>query len=142
MEKQKKPHPTRKLINEKELLELWKEFKEWKKQQAKFIPVLNQRTGEVINMLYELPLTLDSFYVWSVNNKNWGIGTLKHYFDNKDNCYDDFGAVVTHIRDEARVDRFDGAAVGQFKEGLINRFDGYSDKQETTHKGEPRIFNL
>jgi hypothetical protein len=135
-------HPTRKLKNEAELLELWNEFKAWKKQQAKFVPALNQKTGEVINVLYELPLTIDSFMVWSVNNKGWGIGSLDNYIENSGDLYNEFKGVVTHIRAEARVDRFDGAAVGQFKEGLINRFDGYSDKQENTIKGEPRIFNL
>jgi hypothetical protein len=142
MGKLKPIHPTRKLKEPEELLSLWNEFKAWKKQQAKFVPAVNQRSGEVINVLYELPLTIDSFFVWTVNNKGWGVGTMRHYFDNKEDLYEDFGAVVTHIRDEARVDRFDGAAVGQFKEGLINRFDGYSDKQENTIKAEPRIFNV
>jgi hypothetical protein len=142
MGKLKPIHPTRKLKEPEELLSLWNEFKAWKKQQAKVVPAVNQRSGEVINVLHELPLTTDSFCVWSVNYKGWGIGSLENYIENLGNLYDNFKGVVTHIRKEAKIDRFDGAAVGQFKEGLINRFDGYSDKQENTIKAEPRIFNV
>jgi hypothetical protein len=67
---------------------------------------------------------------------------MDNYIENKDDLYEDFGGIVTHIRKESKQDRFDGASVGQFKEGLISRLDGYADKQEHEIKGEPRIFNL
>jgi hypothetical protein len=67
---------------------------------------------------------------------------MDNYIENKDDLYEDFGGIVTHIRKESKQDRFDGASVGQFKEGLISRLDGYADKQEHEIKAEPRIFNL
>lgn len=127
-------HPTRKLKTPEELLDLWNEYKEWRKNQARSVPTLNQRTGEVIYMLHFPPLTLDSFLVWTVNVKKWGIGSMDNYIDNQDGLYDAFRGVVTHIKKEAKSDRFDGAAVGQFKEGLINRFDGYSERQHIENK--------
>jgi hypothetical protein len=67
---------------------------------------------------------------------------MDNYIENPNDLYDEFRGVVAHIRREAKQDRFDGAAVGQFKEGLISRLDGYTDKQEHTVNTEPRIFNL
>lgn len=93
-------------------------------------------------MLHFPPLTLDSFIVWTVNEKGWGIGSIDNYIENPNELYNDFRGIVTHMRKEAKADRFDGAAVGQFKEGLISRLDGYADKQEHTVNTEPRIFNL
>mgnify|MGYP001768387345 CR=1 FL=1 len=93
-------------------------------------------------MVHYPPLTLDSFIVWTVNEKGWGIGTMDNYIENPNNVYDDFRGVVLHMRKEAKADRFDGASVGQFKEGLISRLDGYTDKQEVAINAEPRIFNL
>lgn len=142
MGKIKPIHPTRKMEEKTELMNLWNEHKAWRKNQGRSVPTLNQKTGEVVYMLHFPPLTVPAFYIWTVNEKGWGIGTMKHYFDNKDGLYDDFGDVVTHIKEECKSDRFDGAAVGQFKEGLISRYDGYTDKQEHTIQQEPRIFKL
>jgi hypothetical protein len=127
-------HPTRKLKTSEELLDLWNEYKEWRKNQGRSVPTLNQRTGEVIYMLHFPPLTLESFMAWTVNEKAWGIGSIDNYIDNQDGLYEDFRGVVTHMKREAKSDRFDGAAVGQFKEGLINRFDGYSERQHIENK--------
>jgi len=142
MGKIKPAHPTRKLKTAEELMELWNEYKQWRKNQGRSVPALNPRSGEVVYIIHYLPLTIDSFIVWTVNEKGWGVGTMDNYIENKDDLYEDFGGVVTHIRKEAKQDRFDGASVGQFKEGLISRLDGYADKQEHEIKGEPRIFNL
>lgn len=140
--KNRPPHPTRKLKEPQELLAMWEEYKEWRKKQGRSVPTLNQKTGEVVYMVHYLPLTVESFIVWSVNEKGWGVGSMDNYIENKDNLYKDFGGIVTHMRREAKQDRFDGAAVGQFKEGLISRLDGYKDSSEVEVKTEPRIFNI
>lgn len=121
---------------------MWEEHKQWRKSQGRSVPTLNQKTGEVIYMVHYPPLTIDAFIIWTVNQKGWGVGTMDNYIENKDSLYDDFGGIVSHMRKEARQDRFDGAAVGQFKEGLISRFDGYTDRQEHNIQQEPRIFNI
>jgi len=121
---------------------MWGEYKEWRKNQGRSVPTLNQKTGEVVYMVHYPPLTVESFIVWSVNEKGWGVGSMDNYIENKDNLYKDFGGIVTHMRREAKQDRFDGAAVGQFKEGLISRLDGYKDSSEVEVKTEPRIFNI
>lgn len=135
-------HPTRKLQTPEELLDLWNEFKEWKKNQTRPVPTLNPKSGEIVYMLHLPPITLDAFMVWTVNKKGWGVGSMDNYIENPNGVYDDFRGVVSHMRREAKTDRLDGAAVGQFKEGLISRFDGYSDRQEIEHKQEPRVFNV
>lgn len=93
-------------------------------------------------MLHFPPLTIDSFIIWTVNQENWGIGSIDNYIENAGELYNDFRGIVTHMRKEAKADRFDGAAVGQFKEGLISRLDGYADKQDHTVNAEPRIFKV
>jgi len=135
-------HPTRKLKNEAELLELWNEFKAWKKQQAKFVPALNQKTGEVINVLHELPLTIDSFLVWSVNYKGWGIGSLDNYIDNSGDLYNDFKVICSRIKNEIREHQIIGGMNGFFNASITQRLNGLADKKELDVKGEPRIFNL
>jgi hypothetical protein len=127
-------HPTRKLKDPQELLDLWNDYKQWRKNQGRSVPTLNQRTGEVIYMLHFPPLTIDSFITWTVNEKGWGVGSMDNYIENKEGYYSAFGGIVTHMKREAKSDRFDGAAVGQFKEGLISRLDGYSDRQQIEHR--------
>lgn len=106
------------------------------------MPAVNPKTGEQFYLAHIPPLSIPSFQVWTVNEKGWGIGTMSKYIDNEFNNYDNFRDVVTHIKIEAKNDRFNGAAVGQFKEGLISRFDGYKDSSEVEVKTEPRIFNI
>jgi len=135
-------HPTRKLKEPKELIALWEEFKEWNQKQVRPVPAINPKTGEQFYFAHIPPLTITAFQVWTVNEKCWGIGSIDNYLDNEFNNYDDFKDVVAHMKREAKNDRFNGAACGQFKEGLISRFDGYKDSSEVEVKTEPRIFNI
>lgn len=68
------------------------------------------------------------------------ISRLEDYKANKDNRYAEFVDVVTRIRKIMYDQKFRGAAIGAFKENIIARDLGLTDKTENTIIAEQPLF--
>ena len=68
------------------------------------------------------------------------IAKLEDYKANKDGRYSEFTEVVTRIRGVMYDQKFRGAAVGAFKENIIARDLGLTDKTESTIIAEQPLF--
>lgn len=121
--------PTEKIIKTpEEFLNLFNEFREWKKEQKISVQVVTKHGIEELN--HTPPLTWWGFDSWLFDN---GIITdTRDYRDNTDNRYAQYKAVVRAIDTTMKASKFEGAAVGAFKENIIARELGLSDKNENT----------
>lgn len=85
------------------------------------------------------PMTMEGFCSFGYDN---GI-TIHHYVDNPEGAYDDFRGIVTRIKKKIFKHNFSRAAVGMYKENLIARQLGMTEKTENkndnTHSGSIKI---
>jgi hypothetical protein len=68
------------------------------------------------------------------------IAKLDDYKSNKDNRYSEYADVIARIRNAMFDQKFRGAAVGAFKENIIARDLGLTDKTESTLIQEQPLF--
>lgn len=114
----------------KHMWEMFMAYKSDVKAHPRFRYQMNQRTGRMIEEKLQVPLTKEGFYNFVANK---GVAsTLKDYFSNREDRYEDFVPICTRIREEIRQDQIEGGMVGQFNASLTARINGLSDKHELT----------
>lgn len=67
---------------------------------------------------------------------------LHRYARNENDMYPEFQDVVKLINDVMFSQKFEGAAIGMYKENIIAREIGLADKQQTTVTMDQPLFNL
>lgn len=118
------------------LLDLWEEYKEYAKANPRLIYQLD-RSGSLVPVPHEIPLTQQRFEVYVKQKYGWTIG---QYFDNQDKLYNDYIAICSHIRMERQADQIEGGMVGQYNASITQRLNGLVDKQETRTIQEQPLF--
>lgn len=128
----KEPHPTRIFKTVKDLESAWSEFKEDLKEQAKGWPKVQYvgKEGQRMVDYPVLPYTLEGFERYCRNN----YGNVGQYFDNKDDLYNDFVAICSHIRKEIREQQIIGGLLGFYNPSITQRLNNLTEKQETVIK--------
>ena len=117
-----------------QFLEIWDEYVKDRLQQYDLLPVANNKTGEVLYLPAQKPITRKSFQVFV--RKNYGYH-IHQYIDNKDKAYNEYVGVITHARDEWEDDQVSGTLTGKYKApNLTARMLGIGDKQDVTSNGE------
>jgi len=93
----------------------------------------NKGTKNVNKVKLKRPYTWDGFehYVF----EKTGLAKLEDYKKAKD-TYKDFSDIIHVINRIFKNQKFEGAAIGIFKENIIARDLGLKDKTETEHSGE------
>jgi len=120
--------PVEKYIKEPdELWEMWESYKHHVKSNPKFLNVLNQRSGTIVPMPLEPPLTEDGFRAFC--SRVYSV-TVKHYLENTEDRYEAFSSISARIREERRDDHLSGGMVGIYKENITARLNGLTDKVE------------
>lgn len=120
------------------MLDLFEEYKTKTKENPRIENVLSNRTGEIIKVPREVPLTMEGFELYVFHK---GLNTeLSHYFSNKDKRYTDYVAVCSHVRKEIRNDQITGGMVNLYNASITQRLNGLVDKQETNVKVEQPLF--
>lgn len=114
--------------------ELFTEYKSVTKSSNRYVYVLAPRISEMIKQPLEVPLTKEGFYNFVANRGI--ICTLKDYFSNRDNRYDDFVPIVSRVLDEIRQDQIEGGMVGQYNSTITARLNGLADKTESLVQAE------
>ena len=133
-------HPSRIFKKEADLSNAWIKYKEALIEKAKEWNKIQYvgKDGDKKTDHPKLPLTMSGFEVFCYDN----YGTVKHYFDNKEGYYLDFGAICSRIKEEIREDQITGGMLGFYNPSITQRLNGLTDKKEIDHKGEISIPEL
>ena len=119
------------------LLELFNNYVIEVKSNPRKRHVFVGKDGKSEYELLERPLTMEGFKVYCFNE----IGSIKHYFENRDNSYDEYVPICTHIRDIIRNDQIDGGMVGQYNPSITQRLNGLVEKTENKNENTNIDFN-
>lgn len=119
------------------LLELFNNYVIEVKSNPRKRHVFVGKDGKSEYELLERPLTMEGFKVYCFNE----IGSIKHYFENRDNSYDEYVPICTHIRDMIRNDQIDGGMVGQYNPSITQRLNGLVEKTENKNENTNIDFN-
>jgi hypothetical protein len=123
--------------------ELWTMFQEYLNSlEVLEMEVPHVKLGTVIIHTQEPP-TMEGFKYFGSNYfeiKGKDNVTIKHYIDNSNNSYDDYCTIVTRIKDYIYKHNFSRAAVGIYKESLIAKQLGLSEKIIQTVFTEQPLF--
>lgn len=96
------------------------------------------QAGNIIKLENIQPYTMAGFEDYLAENDI--IAKLDDYLSNKDNRYTEFTAILARIKGIMYDQKFRGAAVGAFKENIISRELGLTDKTENTLITEQPLF--
>jgi len=128
--------PKPKLIETPEkLYDIFKEYKLSVKSKPRTNHVFVGKDGDSNRQELERPLTMEGFRVFCFQNYS----CIKHYFDNRDNAYEEYGTICSHIRDEIRQDQIEGGMVGQYNASITQRLNNLKEQieQEMINKEVP-----
>ena len=117
------------------LLELFEKYKSKVHENPRYNYQL-AKDGSVVPIPLRVPLTMEGFRIFCYNE----IGSIKHYFENRDNSYNEYVPICLHIREEIRNDQIEGGMVGQYNASITQRLNGLTEKQETTIISEQPLF--
>lgn len=123
--------------------ELWTMFQEYLNSlEVLEMEVPHVKLGTVIIHTQEPP-TMEGFKYFGSNYfeiKGKDSITLSNYIENRTNNYDDYYVIVTRIKDYIYKHNFSRAAVGIYKESLIAKQLGLSEKITQTVFTEQPLF--
>jgi len=130
-------HPTRIFKSPDELELAWKLYKddlivqasEWLKVQ--YVGKEGQRMTDEM----KLPCTMEVFEVFCYNN----YGCVENYFKNKDDYYNDFYPICSHIKKEIRSNQITGGLLGVYNPSITQRLNNLSDNTKTELTGDISI---
>jgi DNA polymerase II small subunit/DNA polymerase delta subunit B len=114
------------------LMEIFEEYREKVKDNPRHSYSLSNKTGEIVAIPLEVPLTLDGFEVWAFKE----YGDIHNYFDNAGDRYSEYKVVCTHIRREIRQDQINGGMVGQYNPSITQRLNNLTEKSDITTNGK------
>ena len=122
----------RTLESPEQMMELWAIYKKKVKDNPRHSYSLSNKTGEIVAIPLEVPLTLDGFEVWAFKE----YGDIHNYFDNAGDRYSEYKVVCTHIRKEIRQDQINGGMVGQYNPSITQRLNNLTEKSDITTNGK------
>ena len=125
--------PKQKYIETPEKFEeIWEIYKKKVKDNPRYSYSLSNKTGEIVAIPLELPISVDGFEVWAKKE----YGDIHNYFDNTGDRYSEYKAICSHIRKECKVDHITGGMVGQYNPSITQRLHGLTEKSDITTNGK------
>lgn len=82
----------------------------------------------VVEMPVQRPLTMEGFKVYAYRQFKV---TIKNYFDNQDNAYEQYYTICTHIKEVIRQDQIEGGMAGIYNPSITQRLNNLVEKTET-----------
>lgn len=131
-------HPKRIFKSPQELEFAWEAYKASLEEEALKWTKIQYVGKDGVRMEdpLKLPYIMDGFEVFCYKN----YGCVNQYFDNKDNYYDDFVTICSHIKKEIRANQINGGLLGMYNPSITQRLNSLVDKTETTTKTEQPLF--
>lgn len=117
------------------LSKAWSEYKESLLLEAQRWPKVQYvgKDGNRVEDYPKLPLTLEGFSVWCFNI----YGSVKQYFNNQDDLYDEYITICSHIREEIRFDQITGGLLGVYNPSITQRLNGLKEQSEVKNINVP-----
>lgn len=116
--------------------ELFADYKKFVKDNPRYIYQLAQKLGEPVKVPMEVPLTMEGFSIYCYEK----IGTIRDYFDNRDNRYDKYVHICRIIKEEIRQDQIVGGMVGQYNPSITQRLNNLADTTNVNANVSTPIF--
>jgi hypothetical protein len=120
------------------LLELFDSYRLEVKSNPRYKYMLSQKTAEMIAEPLERPLTYEGFSVYCFHK----IGSIKHYFENRDDSYTNYVPICKMIKETIRLDQIEGGMVGQYNSSITQRLNGLTEKTESVVSTSINVLNL
>lgn len=114
---------------------MWELFEQYvldTKKTPKFENILIQKTGDIVQVPRERPISFIGFENWLY--KNAIISQLRSYEQNDNDSYKEYLPIITRIKAFIYEDKADGATVGIFNSSIVARELGLTEKQEIESK--------
>jgi len=122
-----------KLIESPEVLhELFKAYYKETKEQPRLKHTFVGKDGKSEFERLERPLTMEGFRVYAFENAS----CIKHYFDNTDGRYNEYGTICSHIKDIIRRDQIEGGMAGQYNPSITQRLNNLTERTDVTTQGQ------
>lgn len=107
--------------------EMWDLFQRYV-EHTKMNPVikreLSSRTGEVVEIPIDRPLTIEGFFTFAWDR----LGDIHAYVYNKDGQYNEFSTIVSRVKEAIRENQISGGVAGLYNANLTARLNGLQDK--------------
>lgn len=118
-------HPTRIFKTPDELLKAWEDYKQYRKDDAVNWPKVQYvgKDGERKEDYPILPLTQQGFEVFCYSR----YGNVGQYFDNKNELYNDFVAICSHITKERQDNQITGGMLNIFNSSITQRLNNLAE---------------
>lgn len=128
-------HPTRIFKTPDELHKAFVEYKENLKEQSKEWLKVSYvgRDGERKADPQKVPMTMEGFERFCYEN----YGCVHQYFDNKDDLYDDFVTICSHIRREIRENQIIGGLLNFYNPSITQRLNNLVDRKDVKSGDKP-----
>lgn len=127
-------HPTRIFRTPDELLSAFEEYKEDLKEQSNEWLKIQYvgKEGDKKSDPQKVPYTQEGFERFCYKK----YGCVNQYFDNKDNCYNDFVIICSYIKKEIRENQIIGGMLGFYNPSITQRLNNLKEQTETELKGQ------
>ena len=121
---------------------MWDLFLAYKKQVKSNPRFKNEldKFGNIVPIPIEMPLTMEGFECFVMDNTNITYPDLTEYFEGKNESYKDYFPISSRIRRELRNDQITGGMGNLYNASLTARLNGLSEKTETTITTEQPLF--
>jgi hypothetical protein len=122
------------------LLELFENYKRLTKLNPIIVVDFVGGKGNRAEREKERPLTMEGFEVFTF--KEGLLGDLSQYFANRDERYNDYVPICTHIRKEIRDDQISGGMAGIYNPSITQRLNGLVEQTKTDITANISILNI
>lgn len=87
------------------------------------------KDGNRVEDALKVPMTMEGFRRFGhLNNV-----TVKDYFDNRAEAYNNYSTICTRIRDEIRENQIIGGLLGKYNPSITQRLNGLKEQTENTN---------
>lgn len=129
-----RPKGTTNIESPERLFELFNEYREYTKSRPITVKDWVGKDAVQVDREKERPLTIEGFENYLFEKGI--INDLGDYFSNKNNAYEGFSTICSHIRRIVRQDHIEGGMAGIYNPSITQRLNNIVEKQEVENKGE------
>jgi len=100
------------------------------------------KEGDRVNTPIELPLTMEGFECFVMENTKITYPDLTEYFEGKNESYKDYFPISARIRKQIRKEQIEGGMVGAYNASLTARINNLKEQTETNSTHNVNILNI
>jgi len=114
---------------------MWELFEAYRKEtKANRRRVPKATPKGILYEEHEPPLTMVGFETFVA--EEGVIGSVDHYFSNRDNRYEEYVGICSRISKAIKKDQIEGGMVGQYNASITQRLNGLTERVDQTSGGE------